>query len=123
VRELVSGQVEHYQQFKLNGITYDYKLKGDEYIISDDLLKRYRDYAVNFYKEHPGYYITTAMIEENLVWQRNRIRQELLMAAYGSDKSIQGMADLDTQLKRAISEMPKAADIAIRSWRRRRSNS
>jgi len=63
------------------------------------------------------------MIDENLVWQRNRIRQELLLAAYGSDKSEQGMADLDTQLQRAVSEMPKAADIAIRFWRRRRSNS
>src|SRR5262249_56370591 len=98
-RGLVACQVEQYQQFKLNGITYDYKLKANEYIISDDLLKRYRDYAVNFYKENPGYYITTAMIDENLVWQRNRIRQEHLMAAYGSDKAEQGMADLDTQLK------------------------
>src|SRR5215510_100133 len=123
VRELVSGQVEGYRQFKLNGITYDYKMKGNEYVISDDLLKRYRDYAVNFYKGSPGYYITTAMIDENLDWQRNRIRQELLLAAYGSDKSQQGMAHLDTQLQRAVSEMPKAADIAIRSWRRRRSNS
>jgi len=123
VRELVSGQVEPYQRFKLDGITYDYKMKGNEYIINDDLMKRYRDYAVKFYKENPGYYITTAMIDENLVWQRNRIRQELLLAAYGSDKSEQGMADLDTQLQRAVSEMPKAADIAIRFWRRRRSNS
>ncbi|HEV2666387.1 MAG TPA: S41 family peptidase [Blastocatellia bacterium] len=123
VRKLVSGQVEHYQRFKLDGITYGYKMKGNEYIISDDLLKRYRDYAVNFYKENPGYYITTAMIDENLVWQRNRIRQELLLAAYGSDKSEQGMADLDAQLQHAVSEMPKAADIAIRFWRRRRSNS
>ncbi len=123
VRELVSGQVENYQQFKLDGITYDYKMKGNEYVINDDLLKRYRDYAVNFYKENPGYYITPAMIDENLVWQRNRIRQELLLAAYGSDKAEQGMADLDAQLQRAVSEMPKAADIAIRSWRRRRSSS
>jgi carboxyl-terminal processing protease len=123
VRELVSGQVERYQQFKLDGITYDYKMKGNEYVINDDLVKRYRDYAVNFYKANPGYYITTAMIDENLVWQRNRIRQELLLAAYGSDKSQQGMADLDVQLKRAVSEMPKAADIVIRSSRRKRSNS
>jgi carboxyl-terminal processing protease len=119
VRELVSGQVERYQQFKLDGITYDYKMKGNEYIFNDDLLKRYRDYAVNFYKENPGYFITTAMIDENLVWQRNRIRRELLLAAYGSDKAQQGTADLDTQLQRAISEMPKAADIVIRSLRRR----
>ena len=123
VRELVSGQIENYRQFKLDGITYDYGLKGNEYIIKDDLVKRYRDYAAKFYKENPGYYITTAMIDENLIWQRNRIRQELLLAAYGSDKSEQGMADLDTQLQRAVSEMPKAADIATRSWRRRRSNS
>jgi carboxyl-terminal processing protease len=123
VRELVSGQIEQYRQFKLDGITYDYKMKGNEYVINDDLMKRYRDYAVNFYKQNPGYYITTAMIDENLVWQRNRIRQELLTAAYGSDKAEQGMADLDGQLKRAITEMPKAADIAARSWRRRRSNS
>jgi len=122
-RELVSGQEPNYQQFKLNGVTYDYKMKGNEYIINDDLLKRYRDYAVNFYKENPDYQITTAMIDENLDWQRNRIRQEILLAAYGSDKAQQGMADLDAQLQRAVSEMPKAADIAIRSWRLRRSNS
>src|SRR5262245_17392333 len=98
-------------------------MKPNKYIINYDLVKPYRDYAVNFYNENPGYYITPAMIDENLVWQRNRIRQELLTAAYGSDKAEQGMADLDVQLKRAITEMPKAADIAARSWRRRRSNS
>jgi hypothetical protein len=98
-------------------------MKGNEYIINDDLLKRYRDYAVKFYKENPDYYITTAMIDENLVWQRTRIRQELLLAAYGSDKAQQGMAELDTQLQRAVTEMPKAADIVIRSSRRKRSNS
>jgi carboxyl-terminal processing protease len=123
VRELVSGQVEQYRQFKLDGIKYDYKMKGNEYVINDDLMKHYRDFAANFYKANPGYSITTAMIDENLVWQRNRIRQELLLAAYGSDKSAQGMADLDTQLQRAVSEMPKAADIVMRSWRRKRSNS
>lgn len=114
VRELVSGQVEHYQQFKLNGITYDYKMKGDEYLISDDLMKLYRDYAVKFYKENRDYGVTAAMIDDNMVWQRNRIRQEVLLAAYGSDRSQQGTADLDTQLQRAVSEMPKAADIAAR---------
>jgi carboxyl-terminal processing protease len=118
VRELVSGQVAGYQQFKLNGITYDYEMKGNEYIINDDLLKRYRDYAVDFYKKNPNYYITTAMIDQNLNWQRDRIREEVLLAAYGSDRAEQGMAYLDLQLQRAISEMPKAADIAIRFWRR-----
>ncbi|HEY6403006.1 MAG TPA: S41 family peptidase, partial [Blastocatellia bacterium] len=123
VRELVSGQVEHFQQYKLNGITYDYKLRGDEFAVSDALLKGYRDYAVKFYKENPNYGVTPAMIDDNLAWQRNRIRQEILLAAYGSDRSQQGMADLDTQLKRAIAEMPKAADISARFQARKRSSS
>src|SRR5262249_17486522 len=112
-----------YQQFKLNGITYDYRMKGNEYLIGDDLLQVYRNYAVKFYKENPDYEITTAMIDDNLTWQRNRLRQEVLLAAYGSDRAQQGMAHLDTQLQRAVSEMPKAADIAARSWRRKKSNS
>jgi carboxyl-terminal processing protease len=119
VRELVSGQIQGYQQFKLNGITYDYDLQGNEYTISDDLLKRYRDFADKFYKANPEFGITTAMIDEeaNLVWARNQIRQEVLLAAYGGDRATQGMAGQDLQLQRAVSEMPKAADLALRSWR------
>jgi carboxyl-terminal processing protease len=123
VRELVAGQVESHQQFKLDGITYDYRMKGDEALISDDLLKRYRDYAVKFFKENPEYGVTESTIDANLPWQRDRIRYELLLAAYGSDRAQQGMAGQDVQLQRAISEMPKAADIALRFWRRKRSNS
>jgi carboxyl-terminal processing protease len=118
VTELVSGQVPGHQNFKLNGITYDYKIKGNEYIITDGLLKQYRDYAAKFYKENPDYGITTAMIDDNLVWVRKQMRQEVLVAAYGGDKAQQGMADLDVQLQRGIAEMPKAADLATRSWRR-----
>jgi carboxyl-terminal processing protease len=118
VAELVSGQVPGHQQFKLAGITYDYKIKGNEYIISDDLLKLYRNYAAKFYKDNPDYGVTNAMIDDNLVWVRKQMRQEVLVAAYGGDKAQQGMADLDLQLQRGIAEMPKAADLAARSWRR-----
>jgi carboxyl-terminal processing protease len=118
-RELVSGRVAGHQQFKLDGITYDYDLQGNEYTINDDLMNIYRDFADKFYKANPGYGVTTAMIDENanLVWARNQIRREVLLAAYGSDRAQQGMAMLDQQLQRAVSEMPKAADLALKSWR------
>jgi carboxyl-terminal processing protease len=119
VRDLVSGQVAGHQQFKLNGITYDFDLRGNEYTISDDLIKLYRDFADRYYKANPDYGVTTAMIDENvnLVWARNQIRREVLLAAYGADRAQQGMALLDVQLQRAVSEMPKAADLALRSSR------
>lgn len=117
-RDLVAGQVPGFQQFKLNGITYDYKIKGNEFTINDDLLKTFREFAIKFYRENPDYTVTPAMIDENLVWARKQIRQEVLMAAYGGDKAQQGLSELDVQLQRAITEMPKAADLANRSWRR-----
>jgi carboxyl-terminal processing protease len=122
VRDLVSGQMAGHQEFKLNGITYDFDLQGNEYIINDDLMKLYRDFAVRFYQTNPGYRVTEAMIDANMDWARNQIRREVLLAAYGSDRAEQGMASLDLQLQRAVSEMPKAADLALRSWRRNKTS-
>ncbi len=118
VRELVAGQIAGFPQFKLEGISHDYKIKGNEYIIVDDLLKAYREFAVKYYKENPDFGVTTAMVDDNLVWARKEIRKEVLIAAYGTDKMQQAIADLDVQLQRAITEMPKAADLTMRSWRR-----
>ncbi|MGE0130536.1 MAG: S41 family peptidase [Blastocatellales bacterium] len=121
-RELVSGQVAAHPQFKLNGLEYDHKLKPNEFMITDGVLKSFREFAIKFYKDNPDYGITPAMIEENIVWVRKQIRQEVLVAAYGSDKAQQGQADLDLPLQRAITEMPNAADLANRAWRRNTAN-
>ncbi len=82
------------------------------------MLKAYREFAIKFYKDNPDYGVTAAMIDENIVWARKKIREEVLTAAYGQDKAQQGLADLDLQLQKAIAEMPNAADLAQRSWKR-----
>ena len=122
VRDLVSGQVAAHPQFKLNGLEYDHKLKPNEFPITDDVLKSFREFAIKFYKDNPDYGVTPAIIEENIVWARKQIRYEVLSAAYGSDKAQQGQADLDPQLQRAITEMPNAAELAQRAWRRNTAN-
>ena len=122
VRELVSGQVAAHPQFKLNGLEYDHKLKPNEFPVTDDVLKSFREFAVKFYKDNPDYGVTPAIIEENIVWIRKQIRYETLSAAYGSDRAQQGQADLDLQLQRAITEMPNAAELAQRAWRRNTAN-
>lgn len=118
IRELISGQLPGLSRFQINGLTYDYQIQGNEYIVSDDVLKAGREWLVKFYAENPDYGVTAAMIDDNLIWMRKQIRQEVLFAAYGSDRAQQGMADLDLQLQRAIAEMPNAADLASRSWKR-----
>jgi carboxyl-terminal processing protease len=122
VRELINGEIAGHPEFKTNGLDYDHKLIPNEFLITDDVLKSFRAFATKFYKDNPDYGITPAMIEENIVWIRARIRYEALTAAYGSDKADQGLADLDLQLQRAIAEMPNAAELARRSWRQNTAN-
>lgn len=122
VRELISGQLPGLGQYQVKGLTYDYQIKGNEYIITDQVLATYREWVGKFYRDNPDYGVTQAMIDENTIWARKQIRQEILFAAYGSDRAQQGMADLDLQLQRAIAEMPNAADLANRSWKRNTAN-
>jgi carboxyl-terminal processing protease len=118
-RELAGGQVSGFPNFKLNGIVqHNARPKMNEYMVNDDVLKAYRAFAIKFFKDNPDYRVTTATIDENLVWARLQIRYEVLLAAYGAEKAQQVMNDMDVQLQRAITEMPKAADLANRSWRR-----
>jgi carboxyl-terminal processing protease len=122
VRELINGQVAGHPEFKINGVEYDHRLEANEFLVTDGVLNSFRQFATKYYKDNPDQGVTPAMIEDNIVWIRARIRYEALTAAYGSDKADQGLADLDLQLQRAVSEMPKAAELARRSWRQNTAN-
>lgn len=116
-RDLVAGQVAGAANFKLNGVEYDHKLKPNEFVVTDDILKAYREFAAKFYKDNPDYGLTPAMIESNLNWAKKQIRFEVLTAAYGTDRAQQGIAEYDVQLQKAITELPQAADLTARSWK------
>jgi carboxyl-terminal processing protease len=122
VRELVNGQIAAHPEFKTNGIVFDHKLEPNEFLVTDSVLNSFRAFAAKFYKDNPDYGITPAIIEDNIVWLRARIRYEALTAAYGTDRADQGLADLDVQLQRALSEMPNAAELARRAWRQNTAN-
>jgi carboxyl-terminal processing protease len=111
-RELVNGQVPGFAQFKLGSIDFDSKLKGTEYQVNDDLLKAWQTRLLELAKEYPGYGLTQQRLDESKIWARKYIRSEVLLAAYGADRSAQVMADLDIQLQRAIQELPNAAALA-----------
>lgn len=117
-RDLVAGQVPVAAGFKVNGLEYDHKLKPTDFVITDAILKAQRDFLVKFYKDNSEYGLTTAAIDENAKWMHRQLRYEVLTAAYGSDRAQQGIADWDAILQKGIAEMPNAADLATRSWRR-----
>jgi carboxyl-terminal processing protease len=120
VRELVSGQVDIAQNFKLNGpAKHDGVVQPNEFVITDPIMKRFRTFLTEYNKTHPEARFTEVEIEEQLTWARNRLRYETLLAAYGSEKAQLAMSDADAQLQRAISELPNAAALAERARQKR----
>jgi len=122
VRELINGQIAGHTEFKIDGIEHDHRLAPNEFTVTDSVMNSFREFAAKYYKDNPDQGVTPAMLEDNKDWLRARIRYEVLQAAYGSDKADQGLADLDLQLQRAVSEMPNAAELARRSWRQNTAN-
>jgi carboxyl-terminal processing protease len=122
VRQLINGEIAGHPEFKIDGIEHDHRLAPNEFTVTDSVLNSFREFAAKYYKDNPDQGVTPALIEENIAWVRARIRYEALQAAYGSDKADQGLADLDLQLQRAVSEMPNAAELARRSWRQNTAN-
>jgi carboxyl-terminal processing protease len=119
VRELTAGSIAAAPQFKLNGIEFDHQLKPNEFLITDEILKAYKDFMAGFLRTRPEYGLTLQAVEENLAWARKQIRQEVLWAAYGQETMRRAMAELDLQLQRAIEELPNAAQLAERARRNR----
>lgn len=115
VADLINGQVPGAAQYKINGLDFDSKLKGTEFIITDDVLKSWAAYMTQFTKDHPEFGIKDAEVEDNKVWARVYMRELALSAAYGTDRAKQVVADLDPQLQRAIQELPNAAALSERA--------
>lgn len=122
-RDLVAGQISIAPNFKVNGLEYDHKLKPTEFVITDDILKAQKEFLTKFYRDNPEYGVTAAAVEENAKWLHRQLRYEVLTAAYGSDRAQQGVGDWDTILQKGVSEMPNAADLAQRAWKRNSATS
>ena len=123
-RDLVGGQIEGAQNFKLNGPpSFDRKLGVNEYTVTEPMMKVFRDQTAAYLKKHPEINLAPAAVEEQMTWARNRIRYEVMLAAYGADKAQQAMNDIDAQLQKAVLELPNAAALAEKARRARNVSS
>lgn len=119
VRELAAGQVDAAKNFKLDRPDFNHQYKGDEFIITDDIMKAFRAYVADFVPKRPEYGLTMAAVDEQMAWARNRMRYELLLAAYGADTAQRALNGTDAQLQKAVAELPNAAALAERARRSR----
>ena len=116
-RELVNGKIAGQEKYKINNITFKPGDKPTPYLIGDDVLKSFREFMAKFLANNSDLGITIEQVDGEMDWARKTIRQEVLWAAYGFEFMQRMTDDNDQQLQRAITELPKSAELAEKSWR------
>lgn len=119
VRELLAGKVAGAENFKTGAIEFNHRLKPNDYLVTDQIMKAYSEFQLNYIKDNPRLALKPSQVEDNLVWARRQIRYECLLASYGANAAQKFMGESDAQLQRAVSEMPAAAELAERARRQR----
>ncbi|HZF38127.1 MAG TPA: S41 family peptidase, partial [Blastocatellia bacterium] len=122
VRELMAGRVAVAPDFKREAIEFDHQPKPAEFVINDQIMKAYREFMADFLAKSQDVNLTMKAVDDNFEWARQKIREEALIAAYGVDTQKRMMADQDTQLQRAIAEIPQSAQLADHARKLARSS-
>jgi len=122
VRELMAGRVAAAPDFKREAIEFDHQPRPAEFIINDQIMKTYREFMVDFLAKHNDVNLTMKSVDENFEWARQKIREEALIAAYGVDTQRRMTVEMDTQLQRAMAEIPQSAQLADRARKLTRSS-
>ncbi len=117
VRKLMAGNIAAAQGFKREGIEFDHQPRANEFVINDEILKAYREFMTGFIAKNPEYGVTMKMVDDHLEWSRNKIREEVLLAAYGVDTQKRMMAEEDLPLQRALGEINSSAQLAEKAKR------
>ena len=118
----MAGRVAVAPDFKRDAIEFDHQPRPDEFVVNDQIMKAYRDFIVDFLAKSPDVNLTMKAVDENFEWARQKIREEVLIAAYGVDTQKRMMTEADAQLQRAIAEIPQSAQLADRARKLTRSS-
>ena len=117
VRKLMAGEIVVAPQFKRGAIEFDHQPQPGEFLINDDILKAYRGFMSEFIAQNQDYGLTMKMVDDHLAWARGKIREEVLLAAFGVDTQRRMTAEEDAQLQRALAEMNNSAQLAEKARR------
>ncbi|HMW01237.1 MAG TPA: hypothetical protein PKE58_13965, partial [Acidobacteriota bacterium] len=112
-RLLVTGQIPEITEYRVNDLTFGHTLNNSEFVVTDALYQQFLKFVRENSKETGG--ITTAMVTENEDYVRQQLRREVVTAAYGSEVADEIVIAADTQMVRAIEELPNARLLAEKS--------
>lgn len=105
---LAAGQIKGLESYRVIKTRYGYKLKGDEYPVTERVMAAFREHVA----AHRNLEVTESMISSNLDYVQNRIREEMITAAFGTQADQQFALIHDQQAIKAIESLPQAKLLA-----------
>jgi len=110
-RMLVYGLVPEHSQYKVKRTEFDYRLRGNEYQLTDSVIAAFKD----FIRERPELQVSENIVNKQIDYARRRIRAEVITAAYGIEVADEFLIESDEQALRAIEEIPKAKQLSAQA--------
>ena len=108
VLDLTFGRIAGFDNYKIDRpISFEYDIKPTDFPVTENLFQSFKNFAVSKYK------FTPAQIDRERDFIQRAMRTELVMAAYGSQTSLQVLNDYDNQLIKAIELLPQAKQLAL----------
>ena len=107
VRQLVSGKISGFENFKVEKQSFKATLQPNEFSVSDRVFESFRSFAAA--NKDNG--LTAENILGQAEYARRRLREELATANYSTEAGVQVLLEADPQVLKAIETMPQAANM------------
>ena len=116
VRELVSGRVKGFEDYKLTrGVDYEHDIKAEDYPVTDNLFKTFRSFVMS----DEANKLTEAQLDRSREFITRQMRYDIATAAYGTVTASQVQVADDPQVAKAIEVLPRARELALAASRGR----
>ena len=116
-RDLMAGRIAGLEKYKRGSIDFERAPVTEELAVSDEVMKAYQLFMNDFVARQPDAGLTRAIVETNLPFAKQKLREEIFAAAYGVDTARRLLILDDVQMQRALSELPNAAQLADKARR------
>ncbi|HYP27902.1 MAG TPA: S41 family peptidase [Blastocatellia bacterium] len=108
-RALAAGRIPGLGEFKVDrSADHGHRLMPNEYQVSDKALAAFKE----FIRQNKEIKADPARVDKDAAWIKRQIRYEIVTAAYGQEVAYQVLLEGDVQMQMALSELPKAKNMA-----------
>ena len=107
-RQLSGGQIKGLESYRIAKTKYNYTLHGDEYPVTDKVVAAFREFVAG----DARFRVSEKVINDNMDYIQNRIREEMITMAYGLEAGEQIQLQSDPQLQKALESIQQARQLA-----------